>query len=296
MQTPHPVPTAAAAALAAAALVALSAPSLVARGQTTAPVPAAPWTAFSADLSFRQSVLAVNGQPPGPAAPAATLRVERRLDRGRWRTTITLTSLERPQIRGLAGTAALVNPFEVVRMEYDEDGTPPRLYDRQGRLVRLPGEADRRRLHTPAALAAGLPVLESLEGRVGVAPPGLTTSAWIAEVMAARELRPARRATLERRFGAASGQVRGLDRFVGWLGADTVEVLVDPSDALPVEISTARNGEVRTRTTIGYTRDAAGTLVRRTVRAERDRGDGSGERTITEIDLANIQATAGGAR
>jgi hypothetical protein len=295
MQTPHPVSTAAAAALAAAALVALSAPSVGARSQTPAPVSATPWTAFRADLSIRQSVLAVTGQPHGPAAPAATLRVERRLDRGRWRTTITLTNMERPQVRGLAGTAALVNPFEVVRMEYDEDGTAPRLYDRQGRLVRLPGEADRRRLHTPPALAAGLPVLESLEGRVGVAPLGLTRHGWVAEVMAARELRLSRRAMLERQFGAASGQVRGLDRFVGWLGADSVEVLVDP-DALPVEITTSRNGEVRTRTTIGYTRDAAGTLIRRTVRAERDRGDGSGERTITEIDLANIQATAGGAQ
>jgi hypothetical protein len=296
MQTPHPVPTAAAAALAAAALVALSAPSLVARGQATSPGSAGPWTAFGADLSIRQSVLAVDGQPPGPAAPAATLRLDRRLDRGRWRTTMTLKSMERPQIRGLAGTAAIVNPFEIVRMEYDEDGTAPRLYDRQGRLVRLPGEADRRLLHTPAALAAGLPAVQSLEGRVGIAPPGLTTHAWIAEVMAARELRLTRRAALERRFGAASGKVRGLDRFVGWLGADGVEVLVDPGDALPVEITTARNGEVRTRTTIGYTRDAAGTLVRRTVRAERDRGDGSGERTVTDIDLANIQATRGGAR
>ncbi len=292
----HPVTTAA--TLAAVALMALSTPRLDAqRAQPGARPGGSPtWDTFRADLSVRQTAVPADGEPAGPAAPALTVRIERRAIGSRWRTSLSLHSIERPQIRGLATGPAVINPFEVVRMEYDEDGTSPRMYDRRGRLVRLPREADRRRLHTPAALAAGLPVLESLAGRVGPPPAALTGHGWIDEVLAPLEQRDVRRARIERQLGRPTGQVRGLDRFTAWVGEETHEVLVDPQTAVPVEVNTMRAGQLVARTTLAHLRDAAGVLVRRTMRRERTRAGPSSDRSVTEIELANIQLSAEGAR
>ncbi len=288
--------TVTAAVLAALGLVTLSRPDLGAQRPTQGPAQAPPlWDTFRADLTIRQTTVVAAGEPAGPAAPALTVRMERRQAGARWRTTMTLAQIERPQIRGLATSAAVINPFEVARMEYDEDGTPPRMYDRQGRLVRLPGAADRLRLHTPAALAAGMPVLEPLSVPGGPPLP-LTGHAWIDEVMAPLEKRQIRRANIERQLGRPSGQVRGLDRFVAWLGEDTHEVLVDPQTAVPVEVNTSRQGNLVARTTMTLVRDAAGRLRSRSMRTERSLpGDGN-ERRVTDVELANIQLTKEGAR
>ena len=288
----------AAATLAALALMVLSIPELDA--QTSLPGAGAggmsTWDTFRADLSVRQATVAAEGAPAGPAAPALTVGIERRLAGSRWRTTVTLQAIERPQIRGLATGPTVINPFEVVRMEYDEDGTPPRMYDRQGRLVRLPREADRRRLHTPATLAAGLPVLDSLAGRVGPPPAALTGHAWIDEVLAPLEKRDLRRARMEAQLGRPTGQVRGLDRFTAWVGQETHEVLVDPQTAVPVEINTTRSGQLIAHTTFAHIRDAAGVLVRRTMRSERALARAPGDRSVTEIALADIQLSSEGVR
>jgi hypothetical protein len=296
MQKTRTLTVAAAATLATVALIAMSTPNLDARGQarpgraTTTPVGG---EAFSADLTMRQARVGPDGQSAGPAAPSATVRMTRRLQGGRWRTTLTLQHMDRPEIRGLATSAATINPFEVVRFEYDEDGTAPRMYDRHGRLVRLPGGADRRRLHTPAAIAAGLPVLESPAGRV---PPPVAFAGqdFAAAVLAPPTERAARRTAIERQLGRPTGQVRGLNRHVAWMGTDTLEVLVDPDMVVPVEINRMRHGELVARTGITQVRDAAGTLVRRMSRTERVVDGASGERMVTEIELANIQVTSVG--
>jgi len=254
------------------------------------------WDTFRADLSIRQTLVRADGQPAGPAAPAAIVSMERRETGGRWKTTLTLRDIERPEIRGLAASSLLDNPFQVVRMEYDEDGTAPRLYDRQNRLVRLPRAADRRVFHTPATIAAGLPVLPSLAGRVGVPPLSLAGHEWVDAVLARPEDRLQRRAALERQLGRAVGQVRGLDRFAA-SGVDTAhEVLVDPDTAVPVEMNTTRQGVLVARTTWSHARDATGRLLSRTSRTERTLSGDSGDRTVTTAELANIQLLSGGAR
>jgi hypothetical protein len=254
------------------------------------------WDTFRADLSIRHALVRADGQPIGPAAPAATVGMERRETGGRWKTTLTLREIARPEIRGLSASAALDNPFQVVRMEYDEDGTPPRLYDRHNRLVRLPRAEDRRVFHTPATLAAGLPVLPSLAGRVGAPPPAITGREWVEAVLASPEQRVQRRAALERRLGRATGQVRGFDRFTSHSGDVEQEILVDPNTALPVEMNTTRQGTLVARTTWAHVRDTAGQLVSRTSRTERTVQGDSGDRSVTTTTLANIQLVAGGAR
>jgi hypothetical protein len=115
-------------------------------------------------------------------------------------------------------------------------------------------------------------------------------------VLVPLETRDARRARIERQLGRPTGQVRGLDRFTTWVGAETHEVLVDPQSAVPVEINTMRGGQFVARTTLAHIRDAAGVLVRRTMRTERVLARAPADRSVTEIELANIQLSAEGAR
>jgi hypothetical protein len=298
MQKRRTATCAGAAVLAALALAAWWPPLAAARGQARpsslgpGATPAPVFDAFSADLVIRQAVVDAEGRPAGPAAPGITMRMARRQESGRWRTTMTVINREQPDIRGLVSAA--INPFEVVRVEYDEDGKPPRLYDRQGRLIRPPGPADRRHFHTPAAIAAGLPAFESRKGLVPPPAP-LTGQQWIAAVMAPPGERMERSAALERQLGRPIGQVRGLDRYAGWLGTDALEVLVDPGEVLPVEINRTRNSVLIARTTVAHTRAADGTLTRRAARVERLHADGSGERTVTDVEMINIRLTGGGA-
>jgi hypothetical protein len=297
MRRTHTMTTAAAAAT--VALMTLSIPQVAARSGSqrgTAPAAAPIRDTFQADLTIRHAIVRADGQPIGPAAPAATVRMERRETGGRWRTTLTLQSIERPEIRGLATGPAVDNPFQVVRLEYDEDGTPPRMYDRYGRLVRLPRAEDRRLLHTPATLAAGLPVVGSPTGGIGPPPAALVGRNWIDAVLTPPGQRLNRRAALERQLGRPVGQVRGLDRFLTVTGDATHEVLVDPAAAVPVEMNTTRRGELVARTTFAQVRDAAGRLVSRTSRSERTLAGEGGERSVITTELANIQLTAGGAR
>jgi hypothetical protein len=282
-----------------AALMTFSTSHLAARGarpQGIAPTVPPIWDTFRADLTIRHAIVRADGQPLAAAAPATTVRLERRETGGRWRSTVTLQSIERPDIRGLATGPAVENPFQVVRMEYDEDGTPPRMYDRYGRLVRLPRAEDRRWLHTPATLAAGLPVVESLAGRIGPPPAALVGRDWIDAVLAPPAQRSARRAALERQLGRPVGQVRGLDRFLAYIGDAVHEVLVDPAAAVPVEVNTTRQGQLAARTTFAHVRDAAGVLVSRSSRTERTLTGDSAERSVTTTELTNIQLTTGGAR
>ncbi len=280
----------------AAAVTAVSAP-LVARGDSrqTAAAPATAWDTFRADLTIRHAIVGSDGRPAGPGAPSATVRMERRQTGGRWQTTMTLQQIDRPQIRGLTTGPAVDNPFQVVRLEYDEDGSAPRMYDRYGRLARLPRAADRRLLHTPAALAAGLPALDPLPPPAN--PPGtLLGRDWIDAVLTPPARRNARRAALERQLGPPRGRVRGLDRFLTVAGGAALEVLVDPAAAVPVEVNTTRQGVLVARATFAEVRDAAGALVRRTSRSERPLADPNGERSVTTTELSNIQLSTGGSR
>jgi hypothetical protein len=254
------------------------------------------WDTFRADLSIRYAVVRTDGQPAGPAAPAATVRLERRETGGRWKTTLTLRDIERPQIRGLSTSPIVDNPFLVVRMEYDEDGTPPRLYDRHQRLVHLPRAADRLVFHTPATLAAGLPALPSRGNRAGSPRVPLTGRDWVDAILARPEHQLQRRAALDRQLGRAVGRVRGLDRFTTVSGDTVHEVLVDPQAAVPVELNTTRQGGLIARTTWTHIRNATGELVSRTSRTERLLAEGSGDRSVTITELANIQLVAGGAQ
>ncbi|MEZ5290746.1 MAG: hypothetical protein R2745_06665 [Vicinamibacterales bacterium] len=105
----------------------------------------------------------------------------------------------------------------------------------------------------------------------------------------------ARRARIEREFGARVGRVRGLDRYLARQGDTVREVLVAPDTALPAELNVVAGRVLVERHTFEYRRLADGGWVRhRTVSAAPVPGQPS-QRLVSLTALDDIHAT-GGAR
>jgi hypothetical protein len=143
----------------------------VGRGAATAVLPGP--MAMSADLRIQRRLVTRAGAPAGAAPPGVTMHLERRPRGGGWRTSFTLTNIDRPPVRSARGLSFLDHPFLVARMDVDDDGSAPRMYDAQGRAVAMPGARERQALGLASALRSRLFDEDALAGRVSVAPdPG----------------------------------------------------------------------------------------------------------------------------
>jgi hypothetical protein len=256
------------------------------------------WGSFRADIAMTQHRVSASGAPIGIAPPAVSFHVERTRTAGGWRTTMTLIRAERPAVRTRSGVRYLDNPFLITRMESDRDGAEPRFYDRAGKPVRPPSEADLRFLRAGRSDAGSHPVPNDPRP----APPALAdpaggppSSRWIDAIVAVPEQRDARRLALEERFGPPIGTVRGLDRFVLDEPDRQQEVLVDPDSALPVEVTTTRNGAPEMHTLMSYARYAGGVLARRSMHAEQTVAESS-DRIVIDVELTNVKMEQEAAR
>lgn len=265
--------------------------------QTVSPPPDDQHRPVQADLRIAHRLRTADGRDAGGAAPGVVLHVDRRSRGGRWRTTLTLSAIDRPEVRTARGVSLLDNPFLVTRLEYDdESGGEPRLYDRAGRRVRLPGAVERRALGLAARLrrttwdvdevAASVPILSGAGGAPSLAS-GLVATA---------NRRQGRRQQLEARYGAPVGRLRGLDRFVVRRGEMTEEILVSPAANLPVELNTVRGGVLLSRVQLEYQPTSSGDMVRRAMRIEHLVDPSVGTRLATDVDVANLTVGVGGAQ
>jgi hypothetical protein len=251
---------------------------------------------MQADLRIRQRQVAADGSPLGLAAPGVVLHVDRRLQSGHWRLTMTMTGMDRPRVTTPRGVSLLDNPFLVSRLEYDEDaGGEPLLYDGTGRRISLPTDEQRRRLAVAAAVRQTKWDPDVLAGQVGRSAPPLGGRPITTTLIADAGLAPTRRQRLENRYGRSVGQVRGLDRFVLVSPVQTEEVLVAPASALPVEVNVARGGTLVSQVQLAYDANPAVGFVRRMLHAEQAVGETSGARLVTDVELANL-VVDGGAR
>lgn len=248
------------------------------------------WDTFSADLTIRQQWVKPSGKTPR-AAPALTYRVERTRARGGWRTRMTLREGVKPQVAVLTGLKTLENPFEVTRMEFDGDDSPVRMYNRRGQLVPGPTDNDRRRFALPASARDPRWPLSNGSGRP---TPSARLRDWAEDVVLAPMGRADRRRAFESQFGRAQGRVRGLDRYVVTDQNLVRELLVSPQDDVVVEVNTVERGELRARAQMSYLTYPGVGLVRRQVRFEQVLGDSSEERSMTDLEIANVAFTVGG--
>jgi hypothetical protein len=241
------------------------------------------WNALSADITIRHSRVKADGAPTGVVTPAVKHHWERRLTASGWKSTMTVESEPVVTVQGLNGRKRIENPFAITRIEDDEDGTPLRFFDRKGDQVRLPSAAELRFNRTASTFPGNEASLAN-----AVRPLSFSRD-WSDALVPSPERSATRRAALERRFGKPEGRVRALDRFLSTRGDETVEVLADPQLALPVEINVVREQTLVSHTTIGYVRDAGGSLIRRSLHMERTLPDASGERTVTDVEVDNVR-------
>ena len=260
--------------------------------------PTGSWDTFVADVTIRRSMVSADGRPVGVPAPVAQYHWERSQAGAGWKTIITVVPVSPPTVRSLNGVVPLDHPPSVLRIEDDEDGTPPRVYNRNGEPVTLPtAEALRRLLKAPEGPGPTQPRPSSGPNpapRPAVGPG----REWIDAFIAMPAGRASRRQTLERQYGTAAGRVRGLDQFVTTSGDTTVEVLADPESLVPVEMNIARNGALVSHTTFRYGRGVGGSQVRRALRSEQLVADGTGERAVTDVEFTHVrlERRKGGAR
>lgn len=271
--------------------------------------PADSWDTFSAEVTIRRHLLAPDGATSADA-PTVRYRWTRSQRASGWKSTVEIAGLSAPTFRSssrprskdaAAGPAVLLDPpTSVVRIEDDEDGTPVKVFDRQGRAMRLPSVEDRRVLGEPVAGSLQVPALPEL------AFPDARRAAdtgreWVDAFIAVPSRKEARRDALRRRFGRATDRVRNLDRFITAEGAHTMEVLTDRTTAVPIEINVARDGVLVAQSTLTYGSGAGGALVRRAVRTEQtlsttSTSTNSTQRAVANVELSNIRLERRGRR
>jgi hypothetical protein len=259
-------------AAACAGTIAISGPGAagLAQGPERPERPAvADWDAATIDITLRRSIVEPDGRLRGASSAPVRYRWQRVRSGGQWKTVITLLSSRAAIVDSEGGPIELENPFAIVRLEDDEDGTPPRLYDVLGRPVRLPRDPLR---GVPAPDIPGLPELDLPSAdRVAGPPerPRRPGPEWLERFVAERSRRERRLGQIEERFGPARERVNGLDRYVRSDGDTTVEVLVDPDAAVPVETNVVRGGVLVSHSRSEYEPGAEGAVVHRRLRSER---------------------------
>lgn len=252
------------------------------------------WDTFSADVTIRRHLVSADGAASAEA-PQVRYRWTRSQREGGWKSTIEIAGLARPDIQSTRGRVPLAEPTSIVRIEDDEDGTAPRVYNRRGQMIRLPSVDDRRVLGEPVPGSLDVPRLPDL-----AYPDARRSSSpgrdWIDAFVAAPARKDARRAALQRRFGRTTERVRNLDRFVTTSAEGTMEVLADRVTALPVEVNIVRDGALVAQSTLGYGAGSHGALVRRSVRTEQLVAAGSSARAVAHIELSNVRLDRRGVR
>ena len=247
---------------------------------------------FAADVTIRQRHVVPDGTVVPTPVSAVSLHVERAPSRAGWTTTLTLTGIEGADAPSMSG-GVLDNPFLVTRVEYDDGGAAPRMFNRRGERVREPGRADRDLFGSSASqdpLAGWAP-----GGRPSHAVASLAGDAWSADLTAPAVVE-ARRRALEATFGPAVERKQDFNRHVLTQGDQTTDALVDAVLALPIEVSTTKAGALVSRTTMTHERDERGALGRRRIRVERPAFGMNGGLSVVDVDLVRVAPGLGGGR
>jgi hypothetical protein len=251
------------------------------------------WDAFSADVSLQQALVSSSGailQTP----PAIDMRIERVKQSTGWRTNVTLRRLEHPAVRAGSGTATLDNPFLVVRMEYDGDGTAPRFFNQAGLRVNAPGDLDLALL--APSMASTMP--KANLGSTSIIRTRFTASnpEWMENVVATPAKRLNRRAAIEQRYGPMRGRVNGMDQYLASAGDMTCELLVNSDAVVPVEVNVARSTALIGRSLFTHEMKPDGVMIRRVLHSERAVAIGKNNRIVADVTMNNVSLSKAGAQ
>ncbi len=207
------------------------------------------WNTFTTDMRVTRRHVKTNGQALGALVPDASYRLERSNRTGNWKTVTTVVSMAQAPQTMLSAATVPPRAVSVTRLEDDEDGTPVRAYDAQGRQLRD--------FHQTGAT-------QTMASAVAVAsPPRSFDRAWINSMVATKAQKAARLLAYERRFGppvtaptssptnadGTGGRRKVYTRHTG----DTVQQLItDGSLGVPLEFIETRANVQAVRQTFSY--------------------------------------------
>jgi len=238
---------------------------------------------FSVEITLQNRTVTADGDDKGIASRPLRYRWERSRAGGGWENAIVWLAGLEPTIGSSSAPLTLPNPFVPTRIEMADDGSRLRLFDRDGRPMPWPFSSARRAIETdwlPELPELHLPEPAGSSGAGG----GSASDHGLGSLVAVRAEADARRAGLQDRLGQPVGRVGNLDRYVDPQGDVTVEVLVEPTLAVPVEINTVREGVLVSRTVRAFD---VGTdyLTTRSIRTEQLLAGPAGDRSITEMQF-----------
>ena len=215
---------------------------------------------FRADVILERTVIDQSGRVVRETPPVRLHLSRTELD-GMQRTTMMIGREERDTLSGAAR-----DPYDGMRVEFDDNGSPLRIFDKNGQP------------------------LSTTQQAIGVLPPADLRAAVLGRGLVLRDTVKDRHARLRRDLGAPKGQLRGLDRYLAQSGDLVQEVLVAPATAAPVEINVVRKGVLESHSTFAYDVLPDGTLVRHIWRDESRIPGEPSERLVMQVTLSNVVA------
>jgi len=282
----------------AAALAAITGTSTSTLAQSvTMSVSSNEWNTFVADVSVTATRVKADGTPAGVAIAPLRYQWERSQSGAGWKTVMTMAPRS-VSVGTVESRRSVENPFAVTRIEDDEDGSPLRMYARNGSQIQtasLPTLQQWAGARPGRTLAFGPPRFQEpllrIERDSSLALRPFVGSAerdWIGAFVATPQQTTARRTRMAQQFVRA-GQIRGLDRFTRIEGNKTLEVLADPQAAVPLEVNRLLDSQLVSHSRIDYQPAVDGSLVRQAVHVEQVLSSTTGERAVTDTEYANVR-------
>jgi hypothetical protein len=244
-----------------------------------------PWNAFSATMTITRVQLGADRRPVAVLPPASRFRLERWQSGTLWKSALTLQSTDQIAVQSGTDTRVLRNPFQIARIEYAGDGTPPTLFNARGQVVSTATTADVQRLVIPGVTSS--PLIPSRT----VGAPVVRSDAWIDQVILTPEKKTLRRQALVQSLGSPVANVNGIEYFVSTRADLSCWVHVAAATAAVVEVNCTRRGQFASRTTQTYDTLPSGAVIRRLLRTEMPIPGRPSERSTTDVELTNPSFT-----
>jgi hypothetical protein len=245
------------------------------------------WDTFAADVVVRLERVDSAGNTVDASDPGIAFSLERTLQStGAWRSIMTVRSSSSDIAPAPKGVLFEADRFDIGRIEDDGLGALPRVYNRRGDLLQAPSDKDIQALFPNS----GQQKNDYSSSQTSTAPTSKRFERrWVESFVTPKSKAADRRAAIEAAFGASVGQLNGRDRYVKNNGSTLIEILVDRSRGLPVEMNEAYEGALRARTSLSYADAPDGLITLQAVRSERQESDTTRARSIVTVTYSNVR-------
>jgi hypothetical protein len=246
------------------------------------------WNTFVADVTVQTRSINAAGATVGMPPGEVKFHWERAKSGAGWKTVVTYEPRTIAVTVG-ASRQDVIDPFAVARVEDDEDGTPIRMFDREGHRLQPPSLDVLTRWTGASAATGGAGRADTTTSSSGVTRRfvGSGETAWISAFAATPQQKAARRTRLAQQF-VNRGRVGRYDRYTRAEADRTREILADPGMAVPMEVNLLSGAKRLSHLTVNYQIAADGTYVRRSVHAEAP-GATAGQRAVVDTTYANVR-------